>query len=576
MRRSVLLALLALALVIAGCGGGGSNIKKSDDTKTTDDGSGQAVTGGAGGAAHRGGTMNLVASGVGTSIDPQNDYDGNWDFLRMSYDGLLAYKQVGGKDGNTLVPDLATEIPKPEDGGKTYTATLRKGVLFSSGEEVKPSDFTYTFEREFKIPGPGTSFFAGLVGGDVCLKHPKKCDLSKGVVADDAAGTVTFHLTAPDPDFLQKLAIPFSYVVPKGTGNDDVGNKAAPGTGPYVIETYKPDREVVWVRNPHFKQWSKDAQPDGYVDRIEMKVGLTLEDQTTQVANGQADWMYDQPPADRLNEVATKYPDRVHINPTTQMYYMALNTKVAPFNDLKVRQALNYATDRNAVIGIFGGPRLAQPSCQTLPPNFPGYQPYCPYTKDAGSGRWTGPDLAKAKQLISESGTQGTKVSVISTPDSATKDQSLYFVSLLKQLGYKASLKTLSSSVQYSYVQDSRNKPQISLTYWVPDYVSAGNFLTISVGCDGYHPGTTANPNLSMFCDKAIQAKVEQAQAQQQTNPDAANGIWAQVDKMTVDQAPEVPLYNASKLDFVSERIGNYQFNPSVTGRFMITQAWVK
>jgi peptide/nickel transport system substrate-binding protein len=255
---------------------------------------------------------------------------------------------------------------------------------------------------------------------------------------------------------------------------------------------------------------------------------------------------------------------------------MAMNTRVAPFDDLRVRQALNYAVDRKAVIGLFGGPRLAQATCQTLPPNFPGYAAYCPYTADPGTGKWTAPDLAKAKQLIAASHTTGQKVAVITTPDETTKSISLYFVSLLKQLGYKASLKTLASSVEYSYVQDSRNKPQISLTYWSPDYAAADNFLNVSVGCSGFTPASTASPNLSEFCDPQIQKQTEHALQVQQTSVRAANPLWAAIDKAVTDKAPEVPLFVASKLDFVAEHVGNYQFNPSVTGRFMIDQAWVK
>ena len=192
-------------------------------------------------------------------------------------------------------------------------------------------------------------------------------------MADDAQGTLTFHLAQPDPNFLQELASPFGYVVPAGTPNHDIGTHPLPATGPYKIQSYTPNQQMIFVRNPHFKQWSSAAQPDGYPDRIVMKLGLPLEDATTQVEKGEADWMYDIPPADRLNELATKYASQIHINPTTQMYYMALDTKAAPFNNLQVRQALNYAVDRSAVIGLFGGPRLAQASCQILPPNFPAY-----------------------------------------------------------------------------------------------------------------------------------------------------------------------------------------------------------
>lgn len=333
---------------------------------------------------------------------------------------------------------------------------------------------------------------------------------------------------------------------------------------------------MIFVRNPHFKQWSSAAQPDGYPDRIVMKLGLPLEDATTEVEKGEADWMYDIPPADRLNELATKYASQIHINSTTQMYYMALDTRVAPFNNVQVRRALNYAVDRSAVIGLFVGRRLAQATCQILPPNFPGYAPYCPYTANSTGGKWTAPDLAKAKQLIAASHTQGQRIAVITTPDETTKSISLYFVSLLDKLGYRASLKTLSASVEYSYVQNSQNKPQIDLSYWSPDYNAASNFLNVSIGCSGFTPDSTASPNLSEFCDPAIQKQTAHALQVQTTNPSAANPLWTAVDKAVTDQAAEVPLFVAAKLDFLGKRVGNYQFNPSVTGRFMIDQAWVK
>jgi peptide/nickel transport system substrate-binding protein len=257
------------------------------------------------------------------------------------------------------------------------------------------------------------------------------------------------------------------------------------------------------------------------------------------------------------------------------MYHMAINTRVPPFDKLAVRQALNFATDRNAVLQLAGGKSLGQITCQVLPPHFPGHVDYCPYTQNPGA-RWSAPDMAKAQQMIDASGTKGMKVTVIATPDEQSKAIDLYFVSLLRKLGYDAGIKTLNSSVQYSFVQDSGNKAQISYSYWYPDYTSASNFMTTVVGCDGFHPNSTSSPNLSEFCDPAIQKQTEQALKLAQTDPDGANRLWAQVDKATTDQAPLVALYVSNHLDFVSKRVGNYQFNPSVTGDFMIDQAWVK
>ena len=91
------------------------------------------------------------------------------------------------------------------------------------------------------------------------------------------------------------------------------------------------------------------------------------------------------------------------MTPLTAFWYIPMNTNMAPFNKLKARQAFNFAVDRNAAVKIFGGKNLASPSCQVLPPGFPGHKDYCPYTKNPGT-KWSAPDVAKAKQLVKESG----------------------------------------------------------------------------------------------------------------------------------------------------------------------------
>ena len=145
---------------------------------------------------------------------------------------------------------------------------------------------------------------------------------------------------------------------------------------------------------------------------IVQKFGLTPDNEVTQVEQGQADWVFDQIPAGRLNEISTKYPDQVHINQLTQVEYFAFNTRIPPFNNLKARQAVNFATDRNALVKIFGGPRARGADLPGASPSFPGYEPYCPYTINPGSGKWTGPDMNKAKQLMAQSGTKGAVVKV--------------------------------------------------------------------------------------------------------------------------------------------------------------------
>jgi peptide/nickel transport system substrate-binding protein len=561
MKRSATLTALILTAVIgtaAGCGGGGASSSSAPAN-----------------GSHRGGTFTMLWSGVGTSIDPQVDYDQNWQILVMTNDGLTAWKRVNGTAGSQLVPDLATSIPVPTDGGKTWLFHIRGGIHYSNGDLLKPSDVTASMEREFMVSGPGTGFLSQIVGATACGKAPKTCNLSAGVVADNAAGTVTIHLTSPDPLLPEQLALPLTDVLPAGTPTKESVSQPVPASGPYMIKSYDPNQQMTLVRNPEFHQWSALAQPAGYPNEIVMKIGLPVEEETTEIEQGQADWMWDQPPNDRLNEIATKYPKQVHVNPVPQLYYMALDTRTPPFNNLKARLAVNYATDRSAIIKLWGGPGVAEPSCQILPPNFPAYQPYCPYTKNPGT-TWTAPDRAKAQQLVNESGTKGDSVAVITATDSTSKNIGTYFVQLLDGLGYKARLKALAASVEYSVQQNSTFKPQISLSYWYPDYPDPADFFNLEVGCAGFHPKSDTSPNLSEFCDPKIQAMTAHALTVEETNRTAANTLWTAIDRATTNQAPQISLFVPKTVTFTSKRVGHVEFADSVDGNFLIDQAWVR
>jgi peptide/nickel transport system substrate-binding protein len=540
-----LAAVLAVAVLVAGCGGS----KKKTSTTT-------AAAGGKGGTF-----ISVATTAPSGSPDPQVNYTAQeWQLLVITHDGLVGFKHAGGAEGTKIVPDLAESIPKPTNGGKTWTFKLRSGIKFSNGQTLTGNDVKATFERLFKIgnsPNAG-AWYSVIQGGDACVKTPASCNLSKGIVVN--GNTVTFHLTRGDPEFLDQLAVPFAFILPASTPTKNV-NIPPPGTGPYKWVQYAPTKQIKLVRNPYFKEWSKDAQPAGNPDVILQKFGLSAEAEVTAVENNQADWMYDQPPADRLNEMGTKYVDRVHINPLTATYYFAFNVNQPPFNNLKARQGVNFATDRNALVKITGGPKLAQPTCQVLPPNFPGYVQYCPYTKNP-SAKWSAPDMAKAKQLINASGTKGASVKVNTDSLDTDKALGLYFVGLLRQLGYKATLQVLSSNIQYPYIQNSKNHVQFAFSDWYQDYPAASDFLDILLGCGSIHPNSNSSPNIAQFCDKSIQAKMDQASNTGITDPAAANKIWAQVDKEVTDQAPWVSMYNPKYIDFVSSRVKGYQFSP--------------
>ncbi len=539
-------------------------------------------SGGASGAAssgfqeqHKGGTLRLVAKSAGGTLDPKVNYTLQyWQLYQAMYDGLLGFKKVDGDDSFTVVPDLAEAMPEVSDGGKTYTFTLRKGVKFSNGNDVTVDDVAASFKRIFTVSSPTAgTFYNGIVGAAACLKAPTSCDLSKGVVVDKATNTVVIHLVNPDPELPYKLSVPHASILPADSPAKDAGNTPIPTTGPYMVASYDPNRALKLVRNPHFKEWSRDAQPQGYSDEIDETFGLTVEAAVTAVENGQADWVFDPPPADRLNEIGTKFADQVHVNPLTAFWYLAMNTNLAPFDNIKVRQAVNWAVDRNAVVKLFGGDKLAQPVCTFLPPGFPGHVDDCQYTKGGGT-TWTAPDLDKAKQLVQESGTAGQEVGIVVSDDEVNKAVGEYLQSLLTSLGYKATLKPISGNIQFTYIQNTKNKVQISLTQWYQDYPAASDFLNVLLSCASFTPGSDSSINIAGFCDKKIDAQMQQALVTERTSMDEATKQWGEIDKAVMTAAPVAPLLTPKLIDFTSKRVGNYQFSRQFY--MLVSQLWTK
>ncbi len=450
---------------------------------------------------------------------------------------------------------------------------LRTGISFSDGTPLTVDDVAATFRRIFIVSSPTAgTFFNGIVGADACLKTPAGCALP-GVVSDAKADTVTFHLTQPDPEFFDKLAVQHALIVPKSAPAKDVGVSPLPGTGPYMIAAFDPNKRMRVVRNPHFRQWSADAQPDGYPDEIDYDFGLTSEDEITEVEKGQADWTFEPPPGDRLGELGRTYPSQIHLSPLTEIYYASMNTNIPPFNSLKARLAINDAIDRVALVKLFGGSNLATPSCQILPPGIDGYVPYCPFGKTPGA-KWSGPDLAEARRLIKESGTGGQSVTVIVDDGAIGRSIGTYMVSLLNSLGYKGSVHPLSSDVEYTYIQNSNNRMQMGVSFWAQDYPAPSDFLNVLYSCASFHPGSDSSINMSGFCDHAIDAEMQHALATDITDPKAAAAIWSDVDRKITDQAPAAVLYVPKQIDFVSKRLGHFTFNPQ--DFFMPSQAWVE
>jgi YVTN family beta-propeller protein len=532
-------------------------------------------------ASHRGGTLTLIAqlSPHDQATDPAAAWmPPIWQMLSVTNDGLVGYRRTGGSAGDTLVPDLATALPAPMDGGRTYTFHLRPGIRYSNGTPVRPEDFRHAIERVFAI-GAAAFEYTGIVGAAQCPPTPGHCDLARGIVTNDKANTITFHLTAPDPEFLYKLALPFADAVPPATPDHQVGPAQLPATGPYVTQSFAPLHRWVLVRNPRFHQWSSQAQPGGYPSRIILRLDIPPAPAVTAVERNRADVLL-SPTLARIHELATRYPSQLHSGPLGATVGLVLNTRVWPFNVLAARQALNYAIDRAALIQLIGGRLVTQPTCQILPPAMPGYRPYCPYTiSPSPSGGWTAPDLARAEQLVRASGTRGAKVTLVTgafgTPI-PVRATGRYLVSVLDKLGYRASLLVVPGRNGIAYNRrlfDSRQRTQIGWFSWYQDYPAPSDFIRTLLTCQSFLPGNPGNINAAEFCNHRIDAQVTQALALQPHDPSAAWALWARIDHEIVGQAPWVPVYNPRSLVMLSARVGNYQFGPYLP--VLIDQLWV-
>jgi ABC-type transport system substrate-binding protein/class 3 adenylate cyclase len=517
-------------------------------------------------SAHRGGTLTVWAPEEWfDSIDPALAYNpATWDILALTSDGLVGFSRAGGLEGISPVADLALSLPPPTDGGRTYTFQLRQGLTYSTGEPVRPQDFRRAIERVFSLESPGSDYYRTIVGADACQRKPgDPCHLHRGIVADDAANTVTFHLSAPNPDFFYALAMPFAYAVPAESPVTLPDDDTFPATGPYVIDRYEAGKRVVLGRNPEFEV-SEAARPDGFPDRIVWRFGSDEDRMVADTLGDKADFML-FPLPDQIPKLEIQVPGQLHHSPRANTAYMSMNTQVPPFDDVDVRQALNFAVDREETATLSGDQWL-NATCQIIPPTLPGYRPDCPYTRDPLQRTWTAPDFARAQSLVNRSGTAREKVTVWASEEAWPISVPIgrYFVTLLKKLHYRATLKKVDAHALFSALGGGA---QITFAMWTTDYADASGFIPPVLECG-------AKYNYGGFCDPDIDRRMERAASLRSTDLARSLDLWSEVDHDLVKQARWVPLGNADWVSLVSQRLGNYRSNP-VWGP-LVDQMWVQ
>ncbi len=258
---------------------------------------------------------------------------------------------------------------------------------------------------------------------------------------------------------------------------------------------------------------------------------------------------------------------RLYPAPTLTTLGLWLNTRLAPFDDVRVRRAFNLAVNRNRLVQINGGSIDAQFACQFLPPNVNGYGAYCPYD---------GPDLAKARRLVAESGTRGQRVTIWSYDIPVGRANGTYLASVLRSIGYDARLELVPHK---PWVFTWRPDRQAGIQGWGANIPSPNDILDAFL-CSAYTTNPQTNSNYAGICDRQFDAQVAHAQKLETTDPAAAAGVWHSADRTLTNEAPWVPMKVELSTDFVSRRTGNYKYcwltgTSGLTGA-CLDQLWVR
>ena len=527
-------------------------------------------------AAHVGGVVtstDLFLPGAYVGIDPSSQFMQGTTFraLRLVYDGLVALRYAAGPDSFTLVPDLATAIPRPTNGGKTYAFTVRHGIRFSDGSTMRASDIKRGVFRSLTI-NPGHAGASKIVGAAECVERPATCTIDRGVVVDDEAGTVVFHLTEPNPDFLFQLTYFGQATVPGAPPKETL--QPLPGTGPYMIAAYSQGKAFALERNPFFTQWSFAAQPAGYPDRIDFAQAAP-EAAMRDIEAGRADVLSMGIRVDPglLADVARRYPNRVTFVPKPALDSFLMNSTASPFDDVRVRRAVNYAVDRRILTSLLGGRNRIEATCQMLPANLPGYRPYCPYSVNPSEGPYAGADLTSARALVEAAGKVGARVTVNGYSDPRQHAVSVYLVRVLNQLGFKATLaQEWPDTADFFDLISHPERPWqiVRAPAWLADWPAASNFYFALFACHEFMG--VSNPDL--YCNTALDAVATTARALENTDPTGARRLWAEIDRQVTDDAPAVFLFATRQAVFVSARAGNVQVD--ALGGPLLSQLWVK
>ncbi|MGR9187571.1 ABC transporter substrate-binding protein (plasmid) [Rhizobium leguminosarum] len=475
-----------------------------------------------------------------TTLDPAIGYDWvNWSMIKSLYSRLMDY----APGTPNPVPSLAESFTVSPDG-LTYTFKLHKGVKFSNGREVVASDVKYSIERAVdpKTQGPGAGFFGAIKGFEE-ETGGKTTTLSGIETPDDS--TVIFNLSRPDATFLHVLAINFASVVPKEAVEAAAGDfgKKPVGSGTFILKDWTIGQQLVFERN---KDYFVKGVP--YIDSFKVEVGQEPLVALLRLQKGEVDIAGDGIPPAKFLEIKNSADGAQMIVDGEQLHtgYITLNTKVKPFDNVKVRQALNMAINKDRITRILNG--RATPANQPLPPLMPGYdKAFTGYAYD----------VAKAKALLAEAGyPDGFETVLYSTNTDPQPRIAQAIQQDLAAVGVKAEVRALAQANVISAGGTEGEAPMIwsGGMAWIADFPDPSNFYGPILGCAGAVPGGW---NWSWYCNADLDKRAVAADSMSDPAKAAERtAAWGKVFTDIMADAPWIPVINERRVVAKSLRMG--------------------
>jgi peptide/nickel transport system substrate-binding protein len=525
-------AAVAAALVLTGCSSNGS----SNSSKS-------------------GGTLTLLTPASTVSLDPASSQNLATTTLGLIDRRLTTWEVKPGQDAK-VVPDLATNTGDVSDGGKTWTYHLKSGLKFSDGSPVTSEDIKYGIERSFsdQLQG-GLSYHKTLLVGGSSYKGPFDGKSLDSIETPDDK-TIVFHLDKPFGDWPWIASMPAFSPVKESNGAPASYSKAPITTGPYKVESIKDGTSLTLTRN---KYWSKktDSVRTASADKV---VFQESQNQSTAVQNlingtGQYKSAFDvqylgaSDLASVTHNAAAK--SRLATSKAGPIQYLSLNTQKGDLKNLKVRQAIEYAVDKQSYLVASGGEQAGVLASTLITPGIAGRVDYDLY-KAPASG-----DISKAKALLGEAGVSSLKLTLLTQNDAASLAQAQAIQQGLKRANITVTLKTEDADSFYTDVAVSHPSFDLALMSWQPDFPSANS--NISPLFDSSQIGN-GNFNVSQYSNPAVDAAIATAQAE--VDQKKAQADWAAIDKQIMADAPVVPLIYAKQSFLRGAGVGNF-FIPS-------------